>query len=260
MGSMNKVSDNHYYQPGELRGTRVMNLFDQIAKKYDLVNDIQSGGLHRWWKHHLIREASVEPGNSALDVCCGTGDLSFALSAKGATVTGVDFSQAMLEEAHQKKAAATSNTDPKSQPTFIRADAMDLPFEDETFDIVTMAYGLRNLSHWEKGLEELHRIVRPGGRILILEFGKPPNAWWKNMYFAYLRLAVPLIGWSVAGDSAAYQYILTSLHHFPAQRGIESAMVRLGCRQIRTKLFLGGVMSLNMARKAPSERPISAAE
>ena len=139
------------------------------------MNDIQSGGLHRWWKHHLIREASVEPGNSALDVCCGTGDLSFALSAKGATVTGVDFSQAMLEEAHQKKAAATSNSDPKSQPTFIRADAMDLPFEDETFDIVTMAYGLRNLSHWERGYKNCTASFGPVDAFSSLNLGNHPT-------------------------------------------------------------------------------------
>jgi demethylmenaquinone methyltransferase / 2-methoxy-6-polyprenyl-1,4-benzoquinol methylase len=240
-----EAHQNSYYDPGVNRAKRVRALFDQIARRYDVINDIQSGGMHRLWKRRLILEAPIIPGSSALDVCCGTGDLSFALAAKGAEVTGLDFSQAMLDQARSRGDARMADTERK-KPLFIEGDAMALPFMDDSFDIVTMAYGLRNLSHWQNGLRELHRVTRPGGRILILDFGKPPNQLWRSIYYSYLRLVVPVLGWSLVGDAEAYRYILTSLQHFPAQRGIESEMLKMGCRGLHTHLFMGGVMSLNM--------------
>lgn len=248
------VNDNTYYDPGEHRAQRVCDLFDRIASRYDLINDVQSAGLHRLWKRRVIREAEIVEGNQALDVCCGTGDLAFSMARQGATVTGLDFSRQMLNVARKRADDLTQDpsdtTGPTDQPpTFIEGDAMQLPFQDASFDVLTMAYGLRNLSDWKKGLAECHRVLRPGGRMLILDFGKPPNPGWRAVYFGYLRLIVPFMGWTLVGDAEAYRYILTSLQHFPAQRGIESEMVRLGCRKIRTHLFLGGVMSLNMATK-----------
>lgn len=248
------IQQNSYYDPGDHRGQRVCDLFDRIARRYDLINDVQSGGLHRLWKRRVIREARIARGNHALDVCCGTGDLAFAMARQGATVTGLDFSRQMLKVARKRAGNLphdpTNKSDPSDlPPAFIEGDAMQLPFEDATFDVLTMAYGLRNLSDWKKGLAECHRVLRPGGRMLILDFGKPPNPAWRSVYFSYLRMIVPLMGWGLVGDAEAYRYILTSLHYFPAQRGIESEMVRLGCRKIRTHLFLGGVMSLNMASK-----------
>ena len=140
------------------------DLFDRIARRYDLINDVQSGGLHRLWKRGVIREARISQGENALDVCCGTGDLAFALAREGAEVTGLDFSQEMLNVA--SKRAGSSTTDSKTtNPNFIHGDAMQLPFSDDSFDVVTMAYGLRNLSDWEKGLSELHRVLRPGERM-----------------------------------------------------------------------------------------------
>jgi len=245
------VQQNTYYDPGKHRAQRVCDLFDRIARRYDLINDVQSAGLHRLWKRRVIREAQILEGNQALDVCCGTGDLAFAMARQGAAVTGLDFSRQMLNVARKRAENLTHDPAHPSDrsPTFIQGDAMQLPFEDASFDVLTMAYGLRNLSDWKKGLAECHRVLRPGGRMLILDFGKPPHPGWRSVYFGYLRLIVPLMGWTLVGDAEAYRYILTSLQHFPAQRGIESEMVRLGCRKIRTHLFLGGVMSLNMASK-----------
>ena len=242
------VDKNTYYDPGANRAQRVCDLFDRIARRYDLINDIQSAGLHRRWKRRLLDESGVAAGDQALDVCCGTGDLAFGLARRGADVTGVDFSQAMLGQAAVRAETFMLNG-VGTKPTFMQGDAMALPFADDQFDVVTMAYGLRNLKDWKQGLHELIRVVRPGGRMLILDFGKPPNPVWRSFYFSYLRLIVPVMGWGLVGDAEAYRYILTSLQHFPAQRGIESEMVRLGCRHVRTHLFLGGVMSLNMASK-----------
>jgi demethylmenaquinone methyltransferase/2-methoxy-6-polyprenyl-1,4-benzoquinol methylase len=246
-----QVQQNAYYDPGNQRALRVCDLFDRIARRYDLINDVQSAGLHRLWKRRVVQEAGISNGKTALDVCCGTGDLAFSMARKGAQVTGLDFSRQMLNVARQRGAFVNRDRSEHSfsTPTFVEGDAMQLPFEDASFDVLTMAYGLRNLSDWRKGLSECHRVLRPGGRMVILDFGKPPNPTWRSLYFSYLRLIVPVMGWSLVGDAEAYRYILTSLQHFPAQRGIESEMVRLGCRHVRTHLFLGGVMSLNMASK-----------
>lgn len=242
------IQKNTYYDPGSNRAQRVCDLFDRIAQRYDLINDVQSGGLHRLWKRRVVHEARISNGENALDVCCGTGDLAFSMSKQGAVVTGLDFSHQMLNVA--KKRADSQSSDPTfGNPTFVQGDAMKLPFSDDAFDVVTIAYGLRNLSDWKKGLLELHRVLRPGGRMLILDFGKPPNPIWRSIYFNYLRVIVPVMGWGLVGDAEAYRYILTSLQHFPAQRGVESEMIRLGCRHVHTHLFLGGVMSLNMASK-----------
>lgn len=154
----------------------------------------------------------------------------------------------MLSQAKDKSANKKSSATYKL-PTFQEGDATALPFENDVFDVVTMAYGLRNLNDWKLGLSELHRVTRPEGRILILDFGKPPNLVWRSVYFNYLKMIVPVMGWSMAGDAEAYRYILTSLQHFPAQRGIESEMIRLNCRHVRTHLFMGGVMSLNIGTK-----------
>ncbi len=242
------IQENAYYDPGDNRANRVRELFDRIAKRYDLINDVQSAGLHRWWKRRVIAEAGPVKGKRALDVCCGTGDLAFSLANRGANTTGLDFSSEMLSQARQKSAQKEASAS-ISLPDFQQGDASELPFTDHSFDVVTMAYGLRNLKDWKQGLSELHRVTRPGGRILILDFGKPPNPLWRSIYFTYLKIIVPIMGWSLAGDAEAYRYILTSLQHFPAQRGIESEMLRLNCRDVRTHLFIGGVMSLNIGTK-----------
>ncbi|RME89871.1 MAG: bifunctional demethylmenaquinone methyltransferase/2-methoxy-6-polyprenyl-1,4-benzoquinol methylase UbiE, partial [Verrucomicrobia bacterium] len=199
-----------YYQPGEQRAARVRDLFGSIARRYDLLNDLQSFGLHRWWKRRLVREARPAPGRRLLDVCCGTGDVALRLARAGAEVTGLDFSEPML-------AVARRRADPGLRVEFVQGDALALPFEDGRFDAVTIAYGLRNLADPQAGLREMARVTRPGGRLLILDFGKPARPWWRGLYFAYLRLAVPMLGRLFSGDREAYAYILESLRHYPAQ-------------------------------------------
>jgi demethylmenaquinone methyltransferase/2-methoxy-6-polyprenyl-1,4-benzoquinol methylase len=253
---------NVFFDPGEQRAAKVKALFGQIAPRYDLINDLQSFGLHRYWKRRLVLLAAPQPGERALDVCCGTGDLAFALHQHGAEVVGLDFSQQMLAVAKSKgqrsKAKveapqSTAEAIPHSAfrtPHFVQGDAQQLPFRADSFDIVTVGYGLRNLKDWETGLRELQRVTKPGGRLLALDFGKPDNSLWRALYFGYLRFFVPVLGRIFCGDAAAYGYILESLKHYPAQQGVAAKMRDLGLVQARLIHLLGGVMSINYGCKA----------
>lgn len=223
-------------------------MFGALARRYDLINDLQSLGLHRRWKKLLARMAAVQPGQKALDVCCGTGDIAFALHRAGAEVVGLDFSPAMLAVAGERarKLAATPG---RPAPRFIAGDAMRIPFDACSYDIVTIGYGLRNLESWERGLEEMVRVARPGGRVLALDFGKPEGWVWRGLFFFYLRRVVPLLGRLFCGNSAALAYILESLRAYPAQRGVAEKMEALGCRQVQVRNLMGGAMSIHYGVK-----------
>jgi demethylmenaquinone methyltransferase/2-methoxy-6-polyprenyl-1,4-benzoquinol methylase len=261
---------NPFYQPGDARAAQVHALFSGIARRYDLLNDLQSLGLHRRWKRRVVELAAVGPGQRALDLCCGTGDLALALARGGGEVVGLDFNEAMLSvagarlERAQRALAKQSKTGNAQcsmlqaapsgsealttlRPTFLRGDALRIPFPDSHFDAVTIGYGLRNLSSWETGVREMMRVAKPGGRLVILDFGKPANAAWRALYFSYLRLVVPLLGRLICGDAQAYAYILESLRHYPAQLGLADALRTLGLRDVRIINFLGGAMSINFA-------------
>ena len=233
---------NRFYIEGEERGAGVNDLFARVAPRYDLINDLQSFGLHRVWKRRVVRMAQVRAGARVLDVCCGTGDIAFALARAGATVDALDFSDAMLGVARQRAGAAAN-------PKFQQGDAMHLPFPDQTFDVVTVGYGLRNLRDWEAGLHEMHRVARPGARLLVLDFGKPDNALLRSLYFAYLRFFVPVFGKLFCGDAATHAYILESLQRYPAQRGVDAVLRELGCRDTRILNLMGGAMSINYGVK-----------
>lgn len=235
-----------FYVEGETRAARVEDLFAAIAPRYDLINDLQSFGLHRWWKRRLLKLAAVRPGEAALDVCCGTGDVAFALAAAGATVTGFDFSEPMLQVARQRAGRLSGSITP---PDFRQGDALNLPFPDAAFDVVTISYGLRNLADFDRGMRELARVLRPHGRLLVLDFGKPDNALWRWGYFQYLRWFVPVFGRVFCGDGDTHGYILDSLKKYPAQRGVDAKLAELGFAERRVVNLLGGVMGINWARR-----------
>jgi demethylmenaquinone methyltransferase/2-methoxy-6-polyprenyl-1,4-benzoquinol methylase len=240
---------NAFYDAGEQRATKVNDLFAAIARRYDLINDLQSFGLHRLWKRRVVKLAAVQPGSRALDLCCGTGDLALALARAGAETTGLDFSPQMLEVAASRRQKISHSPFEIRHLKFLQGDAQQLPFSENSFDIVTVGYGLRNLTSWERGLDEMFRVARPGARLIVLDFGKPANRLWRNIYFAHLRCSVPLIGLLFCGNASAYAYILESLKHYPAQLAVAEKMRGLKLANIRVINLLGGAMAINYGEK-----------
>jgi len=267
-----------YYQEGGARAARVAELFSRIAPRYDLVNDLQSFWLHRLWKKRLVRSAQVPERGAALDLCCGTGDIVRALAREypgAAIAVGLDFAAPMLRIATgaaspdlvaaeqdgagggtspNANAPASRGTDAAalSRPRrprilFIRADALRVPFPDESFDCVTISYGLRNVADVRACISEARRVLRPGGRFLILEFGKPPGALVSRLYFAYLRAAVPLFGRLFFGDRAAYRYIHDSLVRFPSQSEVVDLVRAGGFGRVEVQSLLAGIMAIYVA-------------
>ena len=237
---------NEFYAPGDQRAAKVNDLFARIARRYDFLNDLQSFGLHRSWKRRVVDLARVTPASRALDLCCGTGDITFALAQRGADTTGLDFSAEMLAVAAQRQQKDHQAHNLK----FVQGDAQQLPFAENSFDIVTVGYGLRNLTSWERGVDEMYRVAKPGARLIVLDFGKPPNALWRTLYFTHLQLSVPLIGLLFCGNAQAYAYILESLKHYPAQLAVADKMRALNLKNVQVINLLGGAMAINYGEKA----------
>ena len=230
-----------YLAKDETHAEKVCELFDNIAPRYDRINDLQSLWLHHRWKRRLVRLAKIQPGQHALDLCCGTGDIAQALAAQGAKVTALDFSAPMLKIARQRKAGADIE--------FLEGDALNTGQPAEHFDAVTIAYGLRNLADFDAGLREMHRVAKPGGRLCILDFGKPPNRLLRFWYEGYLKWIVPRLGQALCRDAPAYAYIHESLADYPAQAGIAKAMEKLNCQEIETHNMMLGAMAINLGVK-----------
>jgi demethylmenaquinone methyltransferase / 2-methoxy-6-polyprenyl-1,4-benzoquinol methylase len=237
---------NKFFSHDEQRAPRVRQLFTKLAQRYDLANDIQSFGMHRVWKRSAVRIAlhGLPPGSRVLDICCGTGDMTFEARRRGAgIVVGVDFTKAMLDVALQRRAAAGVSAH------FVQGDALRLPFADGSFDVVTIGYGLRNLADFEGGVREMLRVLRPGGRLVVLDFGKPANAFVRACYFGYLQAMMPLMGWLFHRDADTYVYIIESLREFPAQQGIEATMRRAGMTAVRVYNPVLGTMGINYGER-----------
>ncbi len=240
---------NRFLSYDDQRAPRVREMFSLLARRYDLVNDLMSAGLHRKWKRDTIRLALA--GRSGrlrvLDLCCGTGDLAFLAEEAGgqAHVTGADFTLPMLRVAERRKGERRSRT------LFVQADALGLPFRGGSFDAVTIGYGLRNISDAERSLSEMRRVLAPGGRVVVLDFGKPSNPVAASIYRAFLHTVMPLMGWLFHRDPQTYLYIPESLKAFPAQRGVEELMRRTGFVNVRHENRLLGTMGLNVG-EAPA--------
>ncbi|MBO0684323.1 MAG: ubiquinone/menaquinone biosynthesis methyltransferase [Candidatus Dormibacteraeota bacterium] len=217
-------------------------MFDRVAGRYDLVNTILSGGSDARWRRRTGRAAGLELGGRALDVACGSGKLSRELlrtAAADGLVVGLDFSEGMLEVARCGGHG----------PAFVRGDALDLPFPDGIFDAVTIAFGLRNLAGQERGLREMARVLRPGGRGLVLEFVRPARGPVGSLYRAYLRHGLPRIGGLVSGQPQAYRYLSDTVDAYHSPEELVELAVRAGWQEPRIELLTFGTVGLLSGRR-----------
>lgn len=220
-------------------------MFDRIAGVYDLMNSAMTAGLHHQWRQRAVDRAEIGPRSDALDVCCGTGDLALELRRRiGADgrVVGCDFSEPMLELARRKSGEEGLPVE------FGWADALELPYGDEGFDAVTIGFGARNLADLGRGLGEMARVLKPGGRLVILEITRPQREPLASFYSLWFDRVVPVIG-SVAGDSDAYSYLPNSVRTFPEPESLAAMMDEAGLREIRWLLLAGGIIAIHSARK-----------
>ena len=226
---------------GTLSEPQVRAMFDRIAGFYDVMNTVMTAGLHHRWRARAADLAGLSPGASALDVACGTGDLAIELSRRvGADgeVIGSDFAQEMLERARAK--APTLEWE--------WGNALDLPYASNRFDAATVGFGARNFSDLDRGLAEMARVVKPGGRVVVLEITTPRKAPLSTFYSLWFDRIVPLIG-RVTGEDEAYTYLPSSVKRFPAPEGLAAAMERAGLRDIRWILTAGGIIALHVGTK-----------
>ncbi len=233
--------------PGLPTSERVSTIFSSIADRYDTFNALASMGIDKGWRRELVRAAHVSPSSRVLDLASGTGDVAFAVANLGhpAEVVATDFNAEMLAVA-EKKAAEKPPAVPVS---FSIADAQQLPFEDASFDVVTVAFGVRNFPDREKNFAEVLRVLRPGGRYIILEFSRPGFAPWRGVYHVYLRHAIPAIGGALTGDRDGFVYLNDSIRQFPAQPQLAAELRRAGFTTISWKDLSGGVVALHTAVK-----------
>jgi len=222
----------------------VRGVFDSVATRYDLMNDLMSAGLHRLWKRHAIEQAAVRPGDRVLDLAGGTGDLAIRLAEKvgpGGHVVLADINAAMLEEGWKRvvDAGIARNL------SIAQVDAEDLPFADASFDCVTIAFGLRNLTDKQAALESMYRVLKPGGKVLILEFSKPVEAL-KPAYDLYSFRVLPFIGRFVARDEDSYRYLAESIRMHPDQETLLAMLREAGFERCRYQNLAAGIVALHV--------------
>ena len=222
--------------------------FEGIAPRYDLANHLLSGGLDFLWRRRLIREAKADQPRDVLDLATGSGDVALALRkalSVEAQITGLDFCPPMLAEAERKRIAAGHSSDSLS---FMQGDCLSLDFPDASFDLVTIAFGLRNLCDRAIGLSEMQRVLRPGGRLLILEFSQP-FFFLRPFYYLYLRVILPLFARWVTGDRKAYEYLGSSISGFPDRFGLAEELRQANFGKISFVSLTGAVVALHVGEK-----------
>jgi len=228
---------------------QVREMFTRIAPRYDLLNHLLSGQMDRLWRARAARELKPvldRPDALVLDLCCGTGDLAFSLARKAkARIVGADFSHTMLVYARDKAA----NVSEWSAVRFFEADALRLPLADGSFDLVTTAFGFRNLANYEDGLRELFRILKPGGNLAILEFTEPVPGFLGDAYRFYTRRVLPTIGGLISGDKEAYAYLPKSVKRFLLPDELSALMMSVGYQRVRCRLMTLGSVALHIAAR-----------
>jgi demethylmenaquinone methyltransferase/2-methoxy-6-polyprenyl-1,4-benzoquinol methylase len=227
--------------PGTLEEPQVRAMFDRIAAFYDVMNSVMTSGLHHRWRARAADLAALGPGASALDVATGTGDLAVELARRvgpGGEVVGSDFSEEMLALARRKAPGLR----------FEWGNALELPYRDDSFDAATVGFGARNFSDLDQGLREMARVVRPGGRVVVLEITTPQRPPLSTFFRVWFDRIVPLLG-RLTGETLAYSYLPSSVRRFPAPEGLAAAMAGVGLRDIRWILTAGGIIAIHVGTK-----------
>ena len=226
--------------PGTLPEPQVRAMFDRIACVYDRMNSLMTAGMHHRWRSRAADLAAVGPGSRALDVATGTGDLAIELSRRGATVVGLDFAAAMLSLAREKAPAIE----------WVQGNALDLPHPAGAFDAVTVGFGARNFSDLARGLAEMARVTRPGGRVVILEITTPERPPLSLFFSLWFDRMVPALG-RLAGDPDAYAYLPSSVRRFPGPEGLAERMAAAGLSDVRWILTAGGIIAIHVGTRTP---------
>ncbi len=234
-----------YYREGAERAAGVRQLFSKIARRYDCVNDIQSLGFHRLWKHRMITMLNLPSEGVVLDLACGSGDLAllFARQQSPLRILGGDYTFEMLRVAKLRSLGWSV------PPGWIHLDALSLPFRNSSFDAVAMAYGLRNMADPPRALREIWRVLKPGSSLALLDFGKPAQPWIRQSYYFFLRTIQPFLGSLFFRDAKTYRYIYESLMRYPAREGVKKLLLESGFSNVECEDLCLGTMSLHIARK-----------
>ena len=218
----------------------VGRLFATIADRYDLITAVLSYGQDARWKKTLVSMADVRKGERALDLAAGTGDIAFAVAARGANTIALDLTHRMLQLAAKKSSSAT----------FITGDMTSLPFRSASFELITTGYGLRNVPDLNAAIDEIARVLKPGGRLLSLDFNRPENALVRAAYLSYLTLVGSMLGWILHRDADTYRYIPASIRRYPGARGVADRLAARGFHHVTVIPLLFGLMSLHVARRS----------
>jgi ubiquinone/menaquinone biosynthesis methyltransferase len=236
----------------QAKGRYVRRLFSTIADRYDLITVLLSFGFDARWKRRVVRLANPRPGQDALDLACGTGDIAFGLAARGARVTGLDITHRMLQLAQGRatEGAESVRQSHGGPPVFVQGDMLDLPFPSASFDVVTTGYGLRNVPDLRRALREIHRVLRPGGVLVSLDFNRPTNPVVRRIYLAYLWLVGGALGSVLHGDPDTYRYIPASIRRYPGAAAVVRMLQEEGFEGARWLRVLGGLMAVHVAHRA----------
>jgi demethylmenaquinone methyltransferase/2-methoxy-6-polyprenyl-1,4-benzoquinol methylase len=234
--------------PAEEKQAMVADVFHSVAAKYDVMNDLMSFGVHRLWKRFTIDMSGVRPGNKVLDLAGGTGDLTKKFSkivGPSGTVVLADINSSMLEVGRER----LTNEGYVGNIEYVQANAQYLPFEDNTFDIITIAFGLRNVTDKDEALRSMFRVLKPGGRLLVLEFSQTKNPLLKKAYDLYSFTALPLMGKLVTNDSESYKYLAESIRMHPDQETLKGMMEEAGFNRVSYHNMTGGMVALHRGIK-----------
>lgn len=239
---------NQAFDTPENKRRYVRRLFSTIADRYDFITVFLSYGQDRRWKRRLVREAALAHGERVVDLACGTGDIALEAAARGAAVFGLDITPRMVELAHAK-ATRARHDGLWPIPRFLVGDMTALPFATGSVHVVTTGYGLRNVPVLDEALDEIARVLKPGGRLLSLDFNRPAWNVVCRVYLSYLTAVGSALGWALHGDPDTYRYIPESIRHYPGAAGISALLRARGFEPVAAKRLLGGLMTLHVAAK-----------